>query len=58
MHSCGFCAREAAASGASGLAEAWLASSCARGYRWSCRDLEQLQRARISAGPAQVSRRP
>jgi hypothetical protein len=58
MHSCGFCAREAAAAGASELAEAWLAGSCARGYRWSCRDLEQLQRARISAGPAQVSRRP
>ena len=55
MHTCGFCAREAAAAGASELAEAWLASSCARGYRWSCRDFEQLQRARISAGPAQVS---
>lgn len=58
MHSCGYCAREAVSAGAPALAEAWLAASCARGYRWSCRDLEQLQRARMSAGPGQVSRAP
>jgi hypothetical protein len=57
MHTCGFCAREAAAAGATELAEAWLSSSCAHGYRWSCRELEQVQRARISAGPTQVGRK-
>lgn len=56
MHSCGYCAREAVSAGASDLAEAWLAASCARGYRWSCREVEELQHARISAGPARVSR--
>jgi hypothetical protein len=56
MHSCVYCAREAVSAGAPALAEAWLAVSCGRGYRWSCREVEQLQHARISAGPARVSR--
>jgi hypothetical protein len=58
MHSCGYCAREAQAAGALGLAETWHAGSCARGYGSSCRDLQELQRARLSAGPAQVTRDP
>jgi hypothetical protein len=55
-HTCGYCAKDALAAGQPRLAEAWLASTCQRGYRWGCRDLEELRRQHRSTAPDQVSR--
>jgi hypothetical protein len=43
-HTCGYCAKDALAAGQKAIAEAWLASTCQRGYGWGCRDLEELRR--------------
>jgi hypothetical protein len=42
-HTCGYCAKDALAAGRAAIAEAWLASTCQRGYGWGCRDLEELR---------------
>lgn len=54
-HTCGYCARDALSLGRPAQAEAWLAATCSRGYRWGCRDLAELQRRHGSSAPAQVS---
>ena len=54
-HTCGYCAKDALAAGQPEIAEAWLASTCQRGYSWGCRDLEELRRQHRSSAPAQVS---
>jgi hypothetical protein len=43
-HTCGYCAKDAVAAGRPQAAEAWLASTCQRGYGWGCRDLAELRR--------------
>jgi hypothetical protein len=54
LHTCGYCARDALAAGAPALAEAWLSAACARGYSWSCRDLQELGLSRPSGAIAGV----
>jgi hypothetical protein len=45
-HTCGYCVKDALAAGRPQIAEAWLVSTCQRGYGWGCRDLEELRRQR------------
>jgi hypothetical protein len=53
-HSCGYCAKDAEAAGETALAASWLSLTCERGYRWGCRDLEQLRR-RLAQRPTAVT---
>ena len=53
-HTCGYCAKDALAAGKPETAEAWLASTCQRGYGWGCRDLEELRR-QARPGTARVT---
>jgi ABC-type nickel/cobalt efflux system permease component RcnA len=58
LHTCGYCAREALAAGTPALAEAWLSGACARGHRWSCRDLQELGLLPPSGATASVTGPP
>jgi ABC-type nickel/cobalt efflux system permease component RcnA len=55
LHTCGYCARDALAADMPALAATWLSGACARGHRWSCRDLQELGLSRPSGEMAEAT---